>query len=108
MLGILSIRDMVLIEAVDLRFAPGLNVLTGETGAGKSILLDALGFVLGWRVRGDLVRAGAAQGEVTAEFHLGRRHPAQAVLEEAGLPAGDTLLLRRQVTADGQIGRAHV
>ena len=102
MLGILSIRDMVLIEAVDLRFAPGLNVLTGETGAGKSILLDALGFVLGWRVRGDLVRAGAAQGEVTAEFHLGRRHPAQAVLEEAGLPAGDTLLLRRQVTADGR------
>ena len=102
MLGILSIRDMVLIEAVDLRFAPGLNVLTGETGAGKSILLDALGFVLGWRVRGDLVRAGAAQGEVTAEFHLGRAHPAQAVLEEAGLPAGETLLLRRQVTADGR------
>ena len=85
MLGILSIRDMVLIEAVDLRFAPGLNVLTGETGAGKSILLDALGFVLGWRVRGDLVRAGAAQGEVTAEFHLGRRHPAR-VADRGGRP----------------------
>ena len=70
MLRSLSIRDIVLIEALDLDFSAGLNVLTGETGAGKSILLDALGFALGRRVRRNLVRAGAAQGSVTAEFDL--------------------------------------
>ena len=62
MLQALSIRDMALIEAAELRFRPGLNVLTGETGAGKSILLDCLGFVLGWRGRGGEVRAGAGAG----------------------------------------------
>ncbi|MEL7414588.1 MAG: AAA family ATPase, partial [Pseudomonadota bacterium] len=77
MLRSLSIRNMVLIEALDLDFAPGLNVLTGETGAGKSILLDCLGFVLGRRGRGDLVRAGAAQGEVIAEFDLALGNPAR-------------------------------
>ena len=102
MLRSLTIRDMVLIEAADLAFQPGLNVLTGETGAGKSILLDALGFVLGWRTRGDLVRAGARQGEAGAEFALAPDHPAQALLAEAGLPAGDTLILRRVVGADGR------
>ena len=70
MLRALTIRDMVLIERAELGFEPGLNVLTGETGAGKSILLDSLGFVLGWRGRGDLVRSGAARGEVTAEFEV--------------------------------------
>jgi len=98
----LTIRDLVLIEAVELRFRPGLNVLTGETGAGKSILLDALGFVLGWRVRGDLVRQGTEQGEVTAAFHLGPGHPVRASLAEAGLPAGDELILRRTIGADGR------
>ena len=102
MLQALSIRDMVLIEAAELRFRPGLNVLTGETGAGKSILLDCLGFVLGWRGRADLVRAGAAQGEVAAEFALAPGHPARAVLAEAGLPAADELILRRTVAADGR------
>ena len=62
-------------------------MLTGETGAGKSILLDALGFVLGWRGRAELVRAGAAQGEVTAVFDLAADHPARAVLDEAGIGA---------------------
>ena len=77
-------------------------MLTGETGAGKSILLDSLGFVLGWRGRAELVRQGAAQGEVIAEFDLPDGHPAHAVLEEAGLPGGDSLLLRRVNTADGR------
>ena len=86
----LTIRDMLLIEAAELRFRPGLNVLTGETGAGKSILLDCLGFVLGWRGRGGEVRAGADQGEVAAEFALGPGHPARAVLEAAGVPARTT------------------
>ncbi|MEO0912852.1 MAG: AAA family ATPase, partial [Pseudomonadota bacterium] len=62
MLTSLSVRDVLLIDELELEFAPGLNVLTGETGAGKSILLDALGFVLGWRGRADIVRSGAEQG----------------------------------------------
>ena len=102
MLRTLTIRDMLLIDRLDLEFQPGLNVLTGETGAGKSILLDCLGFVLGWRGRADLTRAGAAQGEVVAVFDLFPGHPAQAVLAEAGLAAGEELILRRTVTADGR------
>lgn len=102
MLRILDIRDVLIIDHLTLDFASGLNVLTGETGAGKSILLDALGFVLGWRGRAELVRAGAAQGEVTAEFDLSANHPARAVLAEAGITADDTLILRRINTADGR------
>jgi DNA repair protein RecN (Recombination protein N) len=102
MLRGLEIRDMLIIERLELAFQPGLNVLTGETGAGKSILLDALGFVLGWRGRADLVRPGAAQGEVTAWFDLQPDHPAHDVLQEAGLPAGDELLLRRVNSAEGR------
>ena len=70
MLLSLEIRDVLIIDRLSLAFQPGLNVLTGETGAGKSILLDALGFVLGWRGRAELVRQGAAQGEVTAVFGI--------------------------------------
>ncbi|WP_420011511.1 DNA repair protein RecN [Tateyamaria sp.] len=102
MLRGLDISDMLIIDRLELSFQPGLNVLTGETGAGKSILLDSLGFVLGWRGRADLVRQGAAQGEVTAWFDLPEDHPAQAVLDEAGLPRGDELILRRVNTADGR------
>lgn len=102
MLRGLDISDMLIIDRLELNFQPGLNVLTGETGAGKSILLDSLGFVLGWRGRADLVRQGAAQGEVTAWFDLPDGHPAHAVLEEAGLPDGDELILRRINTAEGR------
>jgi DNA repair protein RecN (Recombination protein N) len=102
MLRHLDIRDMLIIDRLELAFQPGLNVLTGETGAGKSILLDALGFALGWRGRADLVRAGAAQGEVVAEFQLTPGHPALAVLEEAGLPAEPELILRRVNTPEGR------
>ncbi|MFK7838079.1 MAG: DNA repair protein RecN [Sulfitobacter sp.] len=102
MLRGLDISDMLIIDRLELGFQPGLNVLTGETGAGKSILLDSLGFVLGWRGRADLVRQGAAQGEVTAWFDLAPDHPAHAVLEEAGLPGGEELILRRINTADGR------
>jgi len=98
----LDIRDMLIIDRLELRFQPGLNVLTGETGAGKSILLDALGFVLGWRGRAELVRAGADDGEVTAVFELGAEHPARGVLAEAGLPLEDDLILRRVNTAEGR------
>lgn len=102
MLRALDIRDILIIDRLELNFQPGLNVLTGETGAGKSILLDSLGFVLGWRGRADLVRQGAAQGEVLAEFDLPPDHPAHAVLQEAGIPSDDTLILRRVNTAEGR------
>ncbi|MCW1933946.1 DNA repair protein RecN [Pararhodobacter zhoushanensis] len=102
MLRSLAIRDMLLIERLDLEFHPGLNVLTGETGAGKSILLDSLGFVLGWRGRAELVRQGAAQGEVEAVFELAEDHPGRAVLAEAGIPFEDELILRRVNTAEGR------
>ena len=102
MLRALDIRDILIIDHLELAFQPGLNVLTGETGAGKSILLDSLGFVLGWRGRAELVRQGADQGEVVAEFDLPADHPARAVLQEAGLPAGDELILRRVNARDGR------
>ncbi len=102
MLRSLDIRDMLIIDRLELGFQPGLNALTGETGAGKSILLDSLGFVLGWRGRAELVRSGAEQGEVTAVFDLPDGHAAHAVLEEAGLPAAEELILRRINTADGR------
>ena len=91
MLVSLDIRDVLIIDHLELTFQPGLNVLTGETGAGKSILLDSLGFVLGWRGRAELVRQGAAQGEVIAEFVLPPDHPAHAILAEAGLPSGENV-----------------
>jgi DNA repair protein RecN (Recombination protein N) len=103
MLRSLDIRDMLIIDRLELEFQPGLNVLTGETGAGKSILLDSLGFVLGWRGRADLVRTGAAQGEVTAVFDLPKGHDAEEVLAELGMDTDDgELILRRVNTADGR------
>lgn len=102
MLRGLDIRDMLIIDHLSLEFSSGLNVLTGETGAGKSILLDSLGFVLGWRGRADLVRSGQDQGEVSAWFDLGPSHPARAVLQEAGIPIEDELILRRVNSRDGR------
>ena len=103
MLRTLEIRDMLIIDRLDLTFQAGLNVLTGETGAGKSILLDSLGFVLGWRGRAELVRQGAEQGEVTAVFDLKADHPVHQILSEAGLPdEGNELILRRVNSRDGR------
>jgi DNA repair protein RecN (Recombination protein N) len=98
----LQIRDVLIIDRLSLDLGPGLNVLTGETGAGKSILLDALGMVLGWRGRADLVRQGAAQGEVTAVFALPPGHAARAVLDAAGIAAEEELILRRVTSPDGR------
>lgn len=103
MLRSLTIRDIVLIDALEIEFSGGLNVLTGETGAGKSILLDALGFALGQKGRRDLVRAGAGEGSATAEFVVADTHPVHPVLEAAGLSAPDgDLILRRVASADGR------
>jgi DNA repair protein RecN (Recombination protein N) len=101
MLATLEIRNILLIDHLALDFRPGLNALTGETGAGKSILLDALGMVLGWRGRADVVRAGADQGEVTASFDLAADHPVFGVLRELEI-GGDELILRRTSTPDGR------
>jgi DNA repair protein RecN (Recombination protein N) len=98
----LTIRDVVLIDRLDLAFAPGLSVLTGETGAGKSILLDALGLALGGRGDSGLVRSGATQAVVGAEFDLAAGHPAFGILDEQGIDPGDTLLVRRVLGADGR------
>ncbi|MDD2876502.1 MAG: DNA repair protein RecN [Acidiphilium sp.] len=102
MLTALSIRDVVLIDRLDLAFDHGLAVFTGETGAGKSILLDALGLALGARADTGLIRAEAAQAVVTASFAVAADHPAQALLEHHGIEAGEDILLRRIVTRDGK------
>jgi DNA repair protein RecN (Recombination protein N) len=103
MLTGLSIRDVVLIESLDLEFGAGLGVLTGETGAGKSILLDALGLALGARADSGLVRAGQAQAVVSVSFDLAAAHPARALLADNGLGSepGEPLVIRRIVKADG-------
>ncbi len=102
MLTALSIRDVVLIDRLDLSFDAGLSVFTGETGAGKSILLDALGLALGARADAGLIRAEAAQAVVTASFVVGATHPAYALLDHHGIAGGEDILLRRIVARDGK------
>lgn len=102
MLSRLSIRDIVLIERLDLDFGSGLSVLTGETGAGKSILLDALSLALGARGDASLVRHGAAQGQVSAVFDVPGNHPARDLLEANALETDGDIILRRVQTADGR------
>ncbi len=102
MLSRLSIRDIVLIDRLDIDFADGLAVLTGETGAGKSILLDSFALALGARGDVALVRHGVAHGQVTAAFEVGRKHPVRALLKAAGIDAEDELILRRVQFADGR------
>ena len=102
MLSALSIRDIVLIDRLDLEFSSGLCVLTGETGAGKSILLDAFTLAIGGRGDASLVRRGAAQGQVTATFELFPDHPVLRLLADNGLEVDETLILRRIQSADGR------
>ena len=102
MLVSLSIRDVVLIERLDLSPGPGLTALTGETGAGKSILLDSLGLALGERADAGLVRAGAAQASVSAGFAPPEGHPAFDLVAEHGIAAEGEIVLRRVLGADGR------
>jgi DNA repair protein RecN (Recombination protein N) len=101
-LASLAIRDVVLIERLDLAFGAGLTALTGETGAGKSILLDSLGLALGGRAESGMVRAGQPQASVAAAFHPPAGHPAFDVLREQGIEPEEDLVLRRVVQADGR------
>jgi len=102
MLTHLSIRDIVLIDRLDLTFVDGLSVLTGETGAGKSILLDSLSLALGARGDGGLVREGAPRGQVTAVFDVSPDHPARLLLRDNGLDDDGDLIFRRTQNADGR------
>jgi len=104
MLRQLHIRDFAIIDELSLEFAAGFNVLTGETGAGKSIILDSLMLALGGRADRALIRAGADQASVTATFTLGEKHAVWPLLAEAGLEAepSEPLILRRTIGANGQ------
>jgi DNA repair protein RecN (Recombination protein N) len=102
MLVQLAIRDIVLIDRLELQFREGLSVLTGETGAGKSILLDAFALALGARGDGGLVRHGEAQGQVTAVFDPPLDHPARRIAAEAEIDTEGDLILRRVQVADGR------
>src|SRR5580658_5003279 len=97
MLERLVINDVVLIDKLALALAPGLNVFTGETGAGKSIVLDALGLALGGRSDAALIRPGAAQASVTAEFTLAGDHSVFGLAEEQGLSVENPFILRRVI-----------
>src|SRR5947209_17084851 len=103
MLRHLAVRNIVLVEALELEFEPGLGVLTGETGAGKSILLDALGLALGTRADAALVRSGEESGAVAAELDLPSSHPVHALLKDQGveLEPGEPLVVRRTLRSDG-------
>ena len=102
MLATLSIRDIVLIDRLDIEFSGGMTVLTGETGAGKSILLDALTLALGGRGDAGLVRHGEAQGQVVAVFDVAGAHPVRSLLRENDVPDDGDVILRRIQTADGR------
>ena len=98
----LDIRDILIIDHAEIIFTSGLNVLTGETGAGKSILLDSLGFVLGWRGKTEIVRPGADFGEVSVWFEVDVEHPVKKILDENNIPWEEELLIRRVISADGR------
>lgn len=102
MLANLTVQDIVLIDRLGLEFGAGLTVLTGETGAGKSILLDALALALGSRGDTGLVRAGAERGQVTATFHPPDGHPVHGVLAESGIETDGAVILRRTQSRDGK------
>ena len=107
MLTALNVKNIILIEHLDIEFSDGLSVLTGETGAGKSILLDALGLSIGARAEAGMVRANEKQGSVTATFDVKKSHPARLLLNENDLSDEDEIILRRTLSSDGR-SRAYI
>src|SRR5437870_8094461 len=103
MLRQLAVHNVVLVERLELEFEPGLGVLTGETGAGKSILLDALGLALGARADTGLVRNGQESASVSAELELPGDHPAIGLIGDQGIGVepGEPLIVRRTLKSDG-------
>jgi DNA repair protein RecN (Recombination protein N) len=102
MLVELRVQGFILLDRLELRLEPGFNVITGETGAGKSILVGALGLVLGGRARADVIRPGAREAEVEALFDVSNSPAVCARLEEAGIPSGGELCVRRVVQEGGR------
>ena len=102
MLTSLSVRNLAVIERIDLEFGDGLTVLTGETGAGKSILLDALGLVIGRRADISMIRPGSERASVTATFRIGRESAVIGMLRQRGIECDEELVVRRQVRVDGR------
>ncbi|HEX5418449.1 MAG TPA: AAA family ATPase, partial [Gammaproteobacteria bacterium] len=102
MLGLIQVRNYAVVDEVELELGPGFNVITGETGAGKSILVDALGLALGDRADAGVVREGAERAEVSVLFECPPEHPALEVLTDLGLDEGDTCTLRRIVGQEGR------
>lgn len=102
MLSTLAIRDFVIIERMDLSFTNGFSVLTGETGAGKSILLDALGIALGRRAEAGLIRKGADHATITVEFHPPKTHPVWQILQEQGIEVEEAIMIRRSLSSSGR------
>ena len=107
MLRALNVRNIVLIEHLDLELSGGLSVLTGETGAGKSILLDALGLSIGARAEAGLVREKEKRASVTATFDVKKNHPARLLLSENDIVDEDEIILRRTLSSDGR-SRAYI
>ena len=107
MLTALNVKNIILIEHLDIEFPDGLSVLTGETGAGKSILLDALGLSIGARAEAGMVRANEKQGSVTATFDVKKSHPARSLLNENDIVNDDEIILRRMLSSDGR-SRAYI
>ena len=102
MLYKLLIKDIVLIKKLDIEFKPGLSVLTGETGTGKSILIDALGLILGNRANFKLIRYGGNKASVTAIFRINKLHPANSLLSSLNIDICDELIIRRDINSNGK------
>ena len=100
MLSFLKVKNLLLIENAEIEFKSGLNTITGETGAGKSILLDCISFVLGWNSRSDLLRKTSEPGEVVAEFLVPANHITLEILDEADIPASKPLIIIRRTISD--------
>ena len=97
----LSIRNIILIDQLDLTYSSGLHVLTGETGAGKSILMDALGLALGMRAENRVIRHGENQAVISASFELAPAHPAHALMKAQGIDTDGAIILKRLIPRDG-------